>query len=68
MTKSRVSPVGRRLLMNSIIDEKDIPITLKPGFTFGISTRSTPKDWDYTAVKLWPKCSYEPVQRCKTTN
>ena len=61
MTKNRVSPVGRRLLMDSIVDEKEIPNTAKPGFTFGISTRSNPKEWDFTAVRLWPKCSYQSL-------
>lgn len=47
MIKSRVSGVGRRLILTSTIDEKEYPFASKPGFTFGVSTRIKPKYWDY---------------------
>jgi len=46
MINTRVTEVGRRLITTSRYDEKDYPFSVKPGFTWGISTRSKPKDWD----------------------
>ena len=43
MIKTRVSGVGRRLILTSTIDEKEFPFASKPGFTFGVSTRIKPK-------------------------
>jgi len=43
MIKTRVSGVGRRLILTSTIDEKEFPFESKPGFTFGVSTRIKPK-------------------------
>ena len=40
MNKTRTSLIGRRLFETSTIDEKDLPFASKPGFTFGISTRT----------------------------
>lgn len=62
MVKSRVSEVGRRLITSSTIDEKELPSGSKPGFSFGVTTRSKPQQYDFCQVKLWPKCSYEPIR------
>jgi hypothetical protein len=43
MINTRVSDIGRRLVQTSTIDEKDFPFAVKPGYTFGVSTRSEPK-------------------------
>ncbi len=62
MPNFRVSDVGRRLITSSTIDEKELPSASKPGFSFGITTRSKPEEYEYCKVKLWPKCSYEPIK------
>jgi hypothetical protein len=41
MSKSRISDIGRRLVTAD--DEKKLPFHSKPGYTWGSSTRSTPK-------------------------
>lgn len=41
----RISEVGRRLLYGASLDEKDIAYGEKPGFSWGVSIRSVPKDW-----------------------
>jgi hypothetical protein len=41
MSKSRISDIGRRLVTAD--DEKKLPFHSKPGYTWGNSTRSTPK-------------------------
>ena len=61
MNTTRISQIGRKLIESSTIDEKGLPFATKPGFSFGVSTRSVPKQWDYTQVKLWPRCSYVPL-------
>jgi len=58
MNHTRVSDVGRRLFYAASVDEKGLPFAQKPGFTWGVGTRTKPVDWDYCQVKLWPRCSY----------
>jgi len=61
MSPSRISDVGRRLLVSAGVDEAGLPFAAKPGYTWGVGVRTKPRDWDYHAVKLWPRCSYDPV-------
>ncbi len=42
MPKTRISDVGRRLINKD--DEKDLLFCAKPGYTWGMSTRTGPKD------------------------
>jgi len=48
MVNTRVTGIGRRLFKTSRVDEKDYPFSAKPGFTWGISIRTKPSDWDLT--------------------
>lgn len=61
MGKTRISDIGRRLV--TCKEEDKNPFSSKPGYTWGNSTRSTPKAWDIVQVKLWPRCSYVPLPR-----
>ena len=65
MSTTRVSAIGRRLYFTSGVDEAGLPFAQKPGYTWGVGTMTKPRQWDYHAVKLWPKCSYEPLKRTK---
>jgi hypothetical protein len=41
MSKTRISDIGRRLV--SLNDEKNLAFCTKPGYTWGSSTRTQPK-------------------------
>ena len=45
MSPRRVTDVGRRLLYGACEDEKMAPFFEKPGYSWGVSIRTTPKDW-----------------------
>jgi len=47
MNRTRVSHIGRRLLSDALTDEAGLPFAQKPGFTWGVGTRTSPKNWDY---------------------
>lgn len=62
--RSRDSTPTRSLLRPSTMEGLDIDTMMYnriPGFTFKIGPRTTPKMWDYTQVRTWPKCSYQPI-------
>ena len=40
MINTRVSDIGRRLILTAKEDEKHFPFAVKRGYTFGVSTRS----------------------------
>ena len=40
MVNTRVSDIGRRLVLTAKDDEKHFPFAVKPGYTFGVITRS----------------------------
>lgn len=42
MSKSRISDVGRRMITSN--DDKELLFSQKPGYTWGMSTRTGPKD------------------------
>lgn len=42
--KTRISDIGRRMITSA--DEKDLLFCHKPGYTWGMSTRTGPKQWD----------------------
>lgn len=43
MNRTRISGIGRKLIESSTIDERGLPFATKPGFSFGVSTRTVPK-------------------------
>ena len=65
MSPTRVSSVGRRLQYGACTDEKHFPFAQKPGYTWGVGVRTKPRDWHLYAVKLWPRCSYEPLPKAR---
>jgi len=68
MSPRRTTDIGRRLLYGAGKDEALAPFFQKPGYTWGVGIRTTPKDWDLHQVRLWPKCAYEPVPKGKASN
>ena len=58
MNTTRVSDIGRRLFYAASTDEAELPFAQKPGYTWGVGTRTSPKNWDYHQVRLWPKCAF----------
>ena len=60
--RSRDSTPTRSLLRPSTMEGMNIDTMMYnriPGCTFKIGPRTTPKMWDYTQVRAWPKCSYD---------
>jgi hypothetical protein len=43
MNRTRISQIGRKLIESSTIDERGLPFATKPGFSFGVSTRTVPR-------------------------
>jgi len=48
MVKSRISAVGRRLIQLDGADDKHDSYWKKPGYTWGMSTRTQPRDVSYS--------------------